>query len=295
VGRLAAAAVLVVALLAIPARAASCIQGGDLQNALNQRGRGASVCLSGTFTGTIRPLQGQTITGGELRGSFDLRAGNVTLHRVEVYGGGQCVIVGNRSTVDASYIHDCAENAIHGFAGGADWFVRITDNRIVDNGTRSLEGHSSAALKLLALSKPNHRMGAGATITGDLVTGSVGNGLWLDQSSNASVLAQNTIRNSTRHGIRCEICGGDVIIRDNTISGSGFDGIDVTSTGVAEVLGNTVTGSHDWGITIHMDPRAKKWWANLGDPHVGWHLHSITVKGNTADRTNGCNLAAVRC
>jgi parallel beta-helix repeat protein len=269
----------------------------DLQARLNQAGQGKTVCLSGTFSGTVRPPQGQTIVGGKLHGGYDLHAGHVTLNGVEVYGSRVGVIMGSHATVTGSYIHDSYQNGISAYAGFEDWAIRITNNRLVNNGSKSLEGNSSAGMKLMALAKPTHPVGAGAIVTGNTVTGSHGNGIWLDQSASSALISNNTIHNSTRHGFRCEKCGGPVEITGNTISGSGYDGIDVTSSGVVTLRNNTVTDSHDWGVTIHEDWRAKKVYPNLGDVTMGWHLYRIVfantnkVKGGI----QGCDRKQVVC
>lgn len=266
------------------AKASTCISGGDLQEALNARGPGATVCLQGSFSGTIRPLRGQTVVGGVLRGGYDLRAGNVTLRGTEIYGSDIGVVMGDHATVTDAYIHDESQNGIHAYAGGKDWWLTITDSTITHNGSRSLEGHSSAGVKLMELSRTTHTLGAGATVTGNTISDNFGNGLWFDRSSNAVIAEHNVTNHNTRHGIRCEICGGPVRISDNTAVGNGYDGIDLTSVGLATLTGNTAYGNDGMNITVHKDPRAVKRYPDNGDPTKGWRDGRVITSGNRVRR-----------
>ena len=84
----------------------------------------------------------------------------------------------------------------------------LTGNRIVHNGSSVLVGNSSGGVKLLGLSKPTSALGSGATVQGNTVTGNIGNGIWFDRTSSASIVRNNVAYGNTESGIRCEKCAG---------------------------------------------------------------------------------------
>jgi len=289
-----------------------------LQERLNDAGPNAVVCLSGTFdtTSTVRPLSGQTLVGGRLlyTGSYnvcrtcypnmvdgvDLGAGNVTLQGIEVGGfeglGVQC---GPGTRVFNSYLHDNRRNGIGCIANGGSWHVQITGNRIERNGSPVLEGQASAGIKLMEISRPAQSVGVGAVIRDNVVLNNIGNGVWLDRSSNSSLIEGNTVYGNTHSGIRCEKCGGPVVIRDNVSHDNHLDGVAVVNSAVVALANNRTYGNGGVGIRVGYTTTgvATKTYPDLTPVTNGWRIKSIQVDDTrlASDRVVGCDLANVGC
>jgi len=290
----------------------------DLQRALFMAGPRATVCLSGTFTTTttVRPLRGQTIAGGRLQyvGSYDvcrdcygdmvdgydLRAGGIALRGVEVDSfEGRGVLCGPGTTVADSYLHDNQRNGIGCIARGADWHLRIVGNWIERNGSTALIGEASGGVKLMELSQPGRPLGAGAVVSGNTVVDNIGNGIWLDRSSNATTIAGNTIARNTQSGIRCEKCGGPVAITDNVSHDNGVDGVAVLNSAVVSLAGNRTFDDAEAGIRVGYTSTdvATKTYPELLPVDAGWQIDDIRVDDTelAAGGVVGCDLEHVAC
>jgi hypothetical protein len=289
----------------------------NLQNALNAAGTGATVCLNGTFlTGaTIRPLAHQTVVGGTLQftgsydvckscyanmvNGYDLHAGGITLDGVEVgYFEGLGARCGHNATIRDSYFHDNKRAGIFCIAQNLAWHLVITGNRLIHNGTPVLEGYGAGGMKLMEIAAPGNALGAGATITANVATDNIGNGLWLDRSSSATVISGNTTARNSRNGIRCEKCPGPISITGNTSFNNGDYGIVARVSAVVAMAGNTTYSNGAGGIAIADDARVGTKTYPTQDPtSEGYHIKTITIADTrlVADRVRGCDLAGVAC
>lgn len=288
----------------------------NLQNALNAAGTGATVCLSGTFStsSTIRPLANQTIVGGALRYSgasnvciscdltdgFELRAPGITLQGVEVYGfEGRGVDCGPGSTITGSYLHDNKQNGIACWANLQDYRLSITGNRIVHNGSSVLVGNSSGGVKLLGLSKPTSALGSGATVQGNTVTGNIGNGIWFDRTSSASIVRNNVAYGNTESGIRCEKCAGPFAFDGNTVHDNGFAGIAIHNSAVVTVTNTTSYGNggrRPAGVWVSFNDKARKTYPTVTPVDLGYHTKSVSIQSaGVSDGVRGCTYAGVSC
>jgi parallel beta-helix repeat protein len=290
----------------------------DLQRALIEAGPHSTVCLSGTFTttSTVRPLRGQTIAGGRLQyvGSYDvcrecygdmvdgydLGAGGIALRGVEVDSfEGRGVLCGPGTTVADSYLHDNHRNGIGCIARGANWRLRIVGNWIARNGSTELIGEASAGVKLMELSQPGEGLGAGAVVSRNTIVDNIGNGIWLDRSSNATTIEANTIARNTQSGIRCEKCGGPVAITDNVSHDNGVDGVAVLNSAVVSLAGNRTFDDGEAGIRVGYTDTdvATKTYPDLLPVDEGWQIHDIRVDDTelAADGVDGCDLENVDC
>jgi parallel beta-helix repeat protein len=271
----------------------------DLQGRLRDAGPSAVVCLSGTFnTPSVQLLSGQTITGGHIVGSIDMHAGDATVRDVEVSGSDVGVRCGPRATIEDAYIHDNSQTGIQCYVNQGDWGVQITGNRILENGSPTFEGYSAAGIKLVAVSYPGHALGQGATITGNTVSDNNGNGIWLDNSSNASLIEGNVVYGNTRNGIRCEKCGGPIVIRDNTSHDNQLDGVSVVNSAVVALAGNHTYGNGQAGIRVDTFAGvATKIYPAVNPESQGWHIRNIEVDDTrlAGDRVVGCDLMNVDC
>ena len=287
----------------------------NLQNALNAAGTGATVCLYGTFStgSTVRPLAQQTVVGGTLlySGSYDvcvscdltdgynLHAPDVTLQGVEVSGfEGRGIACGQGSTITGSYIHDNRKNGIACAANLRDYRLSITGNWIVHNGSSVLLGHSASGIKLLSLSSPTHGLGSGATIEGNTVSDNVGNGIWFDRTSSASIVMDNVSYGNLRHGIRCEKCAGPFLFDGNTVYDNGYAGIAIHNSAVVTVTHTTSysNGGRWAGVWVSFDEKAQKIYPAVSPVTLGYHLQSVIVEGaGDSDGIRGCGYTGVSC
>jgi parallel beta-helix repeat protein len=290
----------------------------DLQHALNDAGPRAVVCLTGTFetVSTVRPLTGQTVVGGLLRyvgaydvcrecyasmvDGYDLGAADVTLQGVEVAGfEGRGVLCGSGSAVTGSFLHDNRRNGIGCIARGANWHIQIVGNRIEHNGTEVLAGQASGGVKLMEVSQPGEALGVGAVVSDNTVANNIGNGIWLDRSSNASTIERNSLSGNTQTGIRCEKCGGPIAITDNVSYDNGGDGLAILNSAVVSLAGDQTYGNAGVGIRIgYTSPGvATKVYPDLSPVSDGWQISSIVVNDTrlAADEVVGCDLTNVDC
>lgn len=310
--RLIIAAALVAGLIpatAGPARAACDrrVSGGaNLQSALNAAGAGATVCLSGTFRlgSTVSVPRGQTLVGGViLNGSASdglrLSAGSVTLRNVEVAGfPGRGVVCGPRTAIYGSYIHDNRRNGVGCIAQNADWYIVIDGNRFARNGSNAWAGVGAASVKLMELSKPGRPLGAGARVTDNVVIDDVGNGIWLDRTSSASVVSGNVIHGQSRKAIRCEKCGGPVLFADNDVWNTGDECISVANSAVVTVRGNRTSDCGGAGIHVkNVDNVSKKIYPDYTPVDVGFQPRDIRVYDVrlAGDGVVGCGTRNVGC
>jgi len=289
----------------IPAHAAACKTvraPADLQRALIAAGKGSTVCLEGTFHGSgVRPLEGQTIIGGALTGSsgdgFELRAANVTLRGVEVYGyPGRGVVCGPRSTIQGSYLHDNRRNGIGCIANGADWHLVITGNTITHNGSEKWAYQGAAGIKIMELSMPGHCLTCGALVARNNVSFNVGNGIWFDRSSSAATVRNNTTNGNTHKGIRCEKCAGPFAWYGNTARNNRDENLSIRNSAYVTLWDNTTSGSLGLRITW-VTREATKTYPALNPVDDGYRAHGIRVDdlrlidGGAA----GCGQDGVRC
>jgi parallel beta-helix repeat protein len=288
----------------------------NLQNALTAAGTGATVCLSGTFStsSTVRPLANQTIVGGALRytgtsnvcvscdltDGFELRAPGITLQGVEVYGfEGRGVDCGPGATINGSYIHDNKQNGIACWANLQDYRLSITGNRIVHNGSAILVGKSSGGIKLLGLSSPTRALGSGATIDGNTVSGNIGNGIWFDRTSSASIVRNNVAFGNTESGIRCEKCAGPFAFDGNTVHDNGFAGIAIHNSAVVTVTNTTSYANGERraaGVWVSFNDKAQKNYPTVLPVDLGYLTKTVSIQtAGVTDGVRGCTYTGVSC
>jgi len=305
------------------ANAATCIKvsaPADVQARLNAAGPGKTICFSGTFTtrtGEFKPLAGQTLQGGTFRytGSYNVTrdraaagkladgfylhaTSNVTLSGMTIENfEGRGVVCGPGSRILDSTLTGNRQNAIGCIAHNANWHILIRGNTMTNNGARVLEYQSSGAVKLMELSKPGQSLGSGATVLGNIASHNIGNGIWLDRSSSATIIGDNTTNDNTHKGIRCEKCGGPMLIENNTALRNDHENISVVNSALVTLKHNTTSGSGQVGLRIDWSKVATKTYPNVGDQSLGYKVRSIVVRdrGLYHDGINGCELKGVSC
>jgi parallel beta-helix repeat protein len=290
---------------AVPAHAETCdrhVSGGsNLQAALNNAGRGATVCLSGTFHGSdIRPLAGQTVIGGTLTGSsgngYNLKAGSVTLRNVEVAGyANHGVTCGPGSTIADSYIHDNDLNGIGCIANGGDWHIHIVGNRIIHNGSDRYEYIGASGIKILELSKPGHCLTCGALVEDNTVLNNDGNGIWFDRSSSGITVRGNTTSGNTHKGLRCEKCAGPVLWEHNVARYNKQENYSIRNSAVVTMHDNVASNGLGLNIT-YVRTVARKTYPDLTPVEDGYKAHHIEVHDTRLlGKVSGCGLSNVSC
>lgn len=284
----------------------------DLQSRLNAAGRGKTVCLSGTFgtKTTVRPLAGQTIIGGTLKytGSYNVcegcdltdgydvhRTPGVTFLNVMVTQfEGRGILCGPHTTVRDSTLTYNRENGIGCLGDGTDWYVRIIHNVISHNGNAKLENHTSAGIKLLAMSHPGHPLGAGGIVQGNVLSDNIGNGMWWDRTSSAGIASGNTANGNTHSGIRIERGGGPFLIEHNTVRYN-RDGISLRNAAKVTARDNIASGNERAMNVSYGGPD------DLTYPgyHESWGYHPYDVRIEDtrmlSGKVLGCDISRVRC
>ena len=91
-----------------------------------------------------------------------MHAGDATVRGVEVSGSDVGVRCGPRATIEDAYIHDNSQTGIQCYVNQGDWGVQIAGNRILENGSPTLEGYSAAGIKLAAVSSPGNTVRPGS-------------------------------------------------------------------------------------------------------------------------------------
>jgi len=280
--------------------------GTNLQSALNAAGTGAHICLVGTFyaTSEVRPLQGQTISGGVLKGrngadvGFAMRTDHITLNGVEVSGFVKGIVCGPNGTILDSYVHDNSMVGIVCIAQHADYHLLIRGNRLIHNGSNKWEYIGASGMKLMEMSRPGHCLTCGAMVINNIANDNDSNGLWLDRTSSGVTIADNTTNGNTHKGIRCEKCAGPILIEGNTATDNFHENISVVNSAVVTLRNNrTARSKQNTGLRVDYSAVARKSYPNIGDDSLGYHAKSIQVfdKKLYQQGVKGCEYANVTC
>jgi len=313
---------LIMGLLQIPSLASGAVcdrkvsAPANLQDEFRKAGVGATICLSGTFkTKTeIRPLAHQTIIDGVLKyvGTYnvtlarnnrlvdglDLHAGGITVKNMEIANfEGRAIVCGNHATILANYLHNNRQNAIACIAQNEDWHLYIRNNIMTENGWPTLEYVSAGAVKLMELSKPGHCLGCGATILNNVASDNIGNGIWLDRSSSATIIGDNVTNHNTHKGIRCEKCGGPVLISGNVSRSNNHENISVVNSALVTLENNSTNDGGHHGLFITWKSVSTKTYPTLTPTSAGFKGKQILVKNKSMykDGIVGCDLSHVMC
>ncbi len=279
----------------------------NLNAKLEQAGRGAVVCLSGTFsvTSEVRPREGQTLIGpATIRNAARVENGispkganarNVTIRNLRVTGFEHRGILCWYGTTARNVELD--HNDGNGFGCHMEhdrYGVALYDSHLHHNGQVESSRRVAAAIKFTEAGRPGDAIGSIAIIQNNVIEYNTGNGIWFDNRSSGGLIRGNIVRFNTRNEIRLEVDAGPFLIEGNTVrdpSGS-FAGIDVTSTGRAEVRGNDVSvGGPD--IQIVEEERAIARYPDLRSDG-GYKLDRIIVENNRG-QVSGCNQDGVSC
>ncbi len=134
-----------------------------------------------------------------------------------------------------------------------------------------------------------------ATIEGNLIRDTAGNGLCINLASGKSVtINDNMIINSTglnSDGIYCAIAGdgGLVTMKNNTIKNSGSDGVYLSGAKCSTLVNNTIASNKGPGISLHSSDSNLLFHNNLvnNDPNAydsnpasnDWY-HPVLLEGN---------------
>ena len=150
----------------------------------------------------------------------------------------------------------------------------VTDNLFLYNGDNGFKAHTADGLifqrnrvafsnqeRFSILPSPTQTE-AGAKITHSWNTvfsnntfeDNFSNGLWFDQSSTNTVIANSRFLRNAGAGIAYEV-SGLVTIANNVVADNGRDGIKLSGVSGAEVWNNTVVGNGKAAIGIYEDPR----------------------------------------
>jgi len=134
-----------------------------------------------------------------------------------------------------------------------------------------------------------------ATIEGNLIWNTTGNGLYIKLASgNSAVITDNMIVNSTglnSDGIYCNIAGdgGSVTMKNNTIKNSGASGTYMSGAKYSTIINNTLSSNKGYGINLQSSDRNLLFHNNLinNSPNAydsnpagnDWH-HPVLLEGN---------------
>lgn len=101
------------------------------------------------------------------------------------------------------------------------------------------------------LNSTNNTIGGSSAGNGNLIGGNDLRGVYLDGTSSGNQVLGNTIRANTEDGLFINSSGTNgTIVRDNTLSNNGRDGIRITTATGVELTRNTTTGNTGSGITL---------------------------------------------
>ncbi|MEU8222852.1 right-handed parallel beta-helix repeat-containing protein [Kribbella sp. NPDC048915] len=129
------------------------------------------------------------------------------------------------------------------------------------------------------------------TVSGNVIKGNLGVGMWADVADDGRVISGNQIIGNAADGIRYEISRNGTI-EGNTITGNGFGtgrgsgtslwdggGINVNTSSGVTIKGNRVAGNVN-GVTIQSRTRGSGPWGT-------YLLRDVQVSGNTIEMTGG--------
>jgi nitrous oxidase accessory protein NosD len=228
-----------------------------------------------TVTGSGVTVDGLTMrnaaAGAAQSGSLSVGAvSGFTLRNATLAGGSYADLrlwQGSGYRVESS---DIASGRALGIIGWQVADTLITGSRVHGNNTAGFDpGYEAGGIKLGSATR--------ATVSGNEVDGNAGPGIWCDVSCTAFTVSANRVHDNTHQGILFEISQG-ASITGNAVWENGWaftswgwgGGIVVSSSGGADVSGNTVAWNAD-GIVVISQSRS-------GAPAVtGNHVHDNVV------------------
>ena len=182
--------------------------------------------------------------------------------------------VGAQSTVTRNHV---AYNGQLGITGYKSDGAFVTNNEIDHNGAPAYVLSEGGGMKFY--------IGNGITVSGNNVHDNDGDGIWFDTDVVNSTITGNTLANNvdaTNHAesIAVELACNDTV-SGNTVTGTGYSGIWLSSSHDVKVTGNTVAGpTHT--IRLWSD-NTRTTQAVCGPPSVS----NDTVSGNTETLASG--------
>ncbi|GLZ04901.1 hypothetical protein Acsp03_23670 [Actinomadura sp. NBRC 104412] len=126
----------------------------------------------------------------------------------------------------------------------------------------------------------------GVTVTGSVLSGNLGKGLWLDESVHGITVTGNRVARNAGHGIVLEL-SAEAVVAGNLVRDNGGDGLRVNDTEGVQIWNNTLVTN---GRAVHLvqderrpeapgargrDPRRP-----FPDPTMTWRLGRITLGNN---------------
>jgi parallel beta-helix repeat protein len=131
------------------------------------------------------------------------------------------------------------------------------------------------------------------TVSGNLIKGNLGIGMWADVADDGRTISSNQITGNAADGIRYEISRNGVI-ENNTITGNGFGtgrgsgtslwdggGININTSSNVQVRGNVVADNVN-GISIQSRTRGSGPWGLNVLRDIVVSGNQVTMKGGTA-------------
>lgn len=256
--------------------------GSSIQSAINGKPTGTTFCLTGTYniTTTLVPKDGDVFMG-----PATLDGGNTTQF---AFSGNQNGIINVRiSGLLVQHFNPPAQYAALDLSPGAGWMIdhnevafnstegieiysggTVSNNHVHNNGQEGIFSYASTGATIIN-NEVDHNNTAGfdqaieaggikvsktvnLTISGNIIHDNYGTGIWLDTNDSGYLIDNNTVTNSSHHGIKIEATASGTV-SNNTVTNSGFlapspyggDGINVDRSAVqagqsVHVSSNTV-------------------------------------------------------
>lgn len=125
----------------------------------------------------------------------------------------------------------------------------------------------------------------GITVRDSSVSGNIGHGLWLDESTYNAVIEGNTLSDNLGRGFTAELSALGVVV-GNVLTGNGQEGIRITDTSNYQIWNNTLSGNAR-GVEIYQDTRQNTP-STPGhdprqpdpDPTISWVVDNVQVMNN---------------
>jgi Right handed beta helix region len=284
--------------------------GNNLVAMVSNASSGTTFCIaSGTFSigsSAVKPkdndkligasavvgIDGSIAAASKITGSgpaiIDLgKSSGVTITNLDISGGkgssscqpqcGRGISQGDHTTVSYTRVHD---NMIAGIGGGGAG-VLLSHVELDHNGLSAFYGCCAAGVK----------SAYAFTVDSSYIHNNTGNGVWQDICGTNLVVTNNTISGNSQSGIRYEhnkACSGsamftsNVIKNNNTAGASGAAGISINSAPGAILAYNVFGGNLKFGVAV----------GGTRGPTTGTSIHDSTLNH---DALKGCTLSGVSC
>ena len=154
-------------------------------------------------------------------------------------------VSGDGTVVNACYVHD---NGRFGIYVNRASSVQVVGNQVANNHTSSAWSNDYAAgIKVI-------NFNSGVLVKDNVVTGTIGNGIWTDNDASGTQIVGNTILGSTEEGIRVEISFSAVVQQNVTDTGI----VVLDSSGTLVQLNQTAALGTDSPLSFAGNGRTKE-------------------------------------